>query len=1251
MGNTAGKFLLCAFVFLTISYAHARGNLPMSFEPNVGQADARVDFLARGNGYLLLLTPTAGTLCLSGPSKMSIKLAGSNPAAQAEGLQPLPGKSNYLIGNDRAQWRTNVANYAKVRYRNVYAGVDMIYYGNQRHLEYDLVVAPGVDPRVIQLAFSGIQSMRITPDGDLLLRVPGGEVRQHKPVVYQETRGARQSVEGNYLRQGNRTIGFKLGKYDSGRPLIIDPRLNYSTFVARTSSTLRATGGEEQGNAIAVDSSGSAYITGWTQSPDFPVKGAVQSAKGAGLQSAFVTKLNPAGSALVYSTYLGGGNQDEGRGIAVDSSGNAYVTGRTSSKNFPVTAGAFQPALLADGAAFVAKLNAAGDALLYSTYLGGATHAFSGGAAIAVDSAGNAYVTGFTGSVTGFPTTPGAFQNTPNFIFAAKFNPSASGASSLVYSTFLGKGSGGTSESRGIAVDAAGNAYIAGVSSQVGIATPGAYQTSTAGGDAFVTKLNAAGSGLIYSTYLGGSALDEAHAIALDTMGNAYVTGATGSTNFPTTPGAFQTAFQGGGTHVFVAKLTAAGDALAYSTLLESGGSFNTEHGDGIAVDFSGNAYVTGTTQSTTFPITADGFKSPPGANYKGFATKLNPAGNQLVYSSYIAGDISDMGHGVAVDILGNAYFVGETSSPNFPLTPGAFQAGATPCCSGKAFVTGIAADTGIFLGQTGLTFQSVERGGSLAPKPFRVFNATSHTLNFTVTTSTASGGPWLFAAGYGGGPLNPDQFATGDVIVSPNTLGAGDYYGQLRVDSPGAPNSPQFLNVVLNVGQVGTNPGPVVEPSGLVFAGVVGAAAPASQTVGITNLSSDTHSFSATGPSAITVNPPSGFVAPNQPLDIRVIPNSGLAAGIYRGSVVLQFPQDNAARTLDLLYVVAPNATCTPTKLLPVFTTLGANFTAPAAWPAPIDAIVTDDCGSPARTGSVVASFTNGDRPLNLASQHDGHWSATWAPRNVRSSMAITVTAQQPAANLQGTVQISGSVPDNPKVPAVGALVSSGSYSPLTNPSPGELVSVFGVMLSDGIELASALPLQTQMQSEILTLGGRPLPLVYTSPNQVNAMLPYGLTPGTTYQLIAKHDRRLSVPQPVTVVAAEPAIFSTDSSGKGQGDVFVYRSATEQILAAPGQPAKAGDILIIYCAGLGFVNPPIDAGVAVDRLIQTANPIGLTIGGVQAQVLFSGLTGGLTGLYQVNAVMPAGVSPGDAVPVVLTLGNVASPPVGMAVR
>jgi len=1274
--SIAGKLLLYAFIFLTVSFAHAQhtaayGKLPISFEPNVGQTDARVNFLARGTGYLLLLTPTGATLNLSGtrnasPSQMTIKLVRGNQAAQAEGLEALPGKSNYLLGNDRAQWRTNVANYAKVRYRDVYRGVDMVYYGNRRQLEYDLVVAPGADPQVIQLAFDGVKSLRIGREGDLLLSARSGEVRLHKPFIYQELDGVRQGVEGSYVLTGRRSIGFKIAKYDTGKPLVIDPRLNYSTYLGGPS--LRG-GAQEQAYAIAVDTSGNAYVTGWTAATDFPVsKGAVQPLKGVG-QNAFVTKLNAAGTGLVYSTYLGGSNNaDEGRGIAVDSSGNAFVVGRTASANFPVTPTAFQTALQAGGGAFVTQLNAAGDGLLYSTYLGDTVTTIA--TAIALDSAGNAYVTGYTQSAN-YPVTLGAFRTSFFGIsgFVSKLNPAASGRASLVYSTFLPV----TIFASGIAVDSSGNAYVTGYANTPGIATPGAFQTSLRGGDdVVVTKLNATGSRLIYSTYLGGSGQDRGTGIAVDAFGNAYVAGSTASMNFPTTPGAFETSFPGVSAHAFVTKLNATGDRLIYSTYLAGdGGISNTEQANGIAIDFAGNAYVTGVTNSISFPLTSDGFRNTTPGALKAFATKLNAAGDNLVYSTYLAGSNQDIGFAVAVDTLGNAYVAGYSASANFPVTPGAFQTTGTPCCTGRAFVTEIAADTGVTLTQTGFTFQAVQGGGAPSPKTFRFFNSTSRALSFTVATSTRSGGAWL-SASPGTGSINPDQPVSINVSANQAGLSPGDYYGQVRIDAPGAPNSPEFLTVVLNVSPSGANPGPVVEPTGLVFVGLIGATTPAAQSVRITNLTNRASSFTATGssttgPNWFTIAPASGTVAPNQPVDIKVQPNSGLPAGVYRGSLMLVFPQDNATRTIDLLLVVTPvlnpssaleatlsppaaTATCTPSKLLPVFTTLGANFNAPAAWPAAIDVNVTDDCGSPVRTGSVVTSFSNGDPSLNLASQQDGHWSATWAPLNARSSsMVVTVTAQQPQTNLQGTVQIGGNVPDNPGIPALGALVSGASFAPMARPSPGEIVSIFGMNLADGIEFAPALPLKTQMQGTLIAFGGRPLPLLYMNPNQVNAILPYGLTPGTTYQLIVSRGNRISVPQSLTVAVAEPALFKADSSG--QGDIFVYHSAAEQILAAPGQPAKAGDILIIYCAGLGSVNPLIDAGVAVDRLIQTASPIGLTIGGVQAQVLFSGLTGGLTGLYQVNAMMPDGVNPGDAVPVVLTLGNVSSPPVSMAVR
>jgi uncharacterized protein (TIGR03437 family) len=545
--------------------------------------------------------------------------------------------------------------------------------------------------------------------------------------------------------------------------------------------------------------------------------------------------------------------------------------------------------------------------------------------------------------------------------------------------------------------------------------------------------------------------------------------------------------------------------------------------------------------------------------------------------------------------------------------------------------------------------------------------------LNFSVAVSTLSGGSWLSVSPRNGS-VSPDQPAAIDVSVNASGLSAGDYYGQVRLDAPGAPNAPQFLTIVLNVLASGTNPGPIVEPTGLIFVGLIGASAPTSQSVHITNLTSSTSSFTASGSSTsgtnwFTISPASGSVAPNQPVDVKVQPNAGVPAGVYRGTLMLQFPQDATTRAVDLLLVVttalnasaaldsilpspAAVAVCTPTKLLPVFALLGANFNTPAAWPAAIDADVVDDCGSPMRTGSVITSFSNGDPPLGLVSQKDGHWSATWTPGHARSSsMVVTVTAQQPEINLQGTVQVSGNVLDNPEIPVlnVSPMVSSGSY--LAIPSPGELVSVFGVKLADGTGGASALPLATLMQGSLLLFGGRLLPLVFASPNQVNAMVPYSIVPGATYQLIAQRGTRLSVPQSVTVAAAEPAIFTTDSSGQGQGHIYDYVSATDQPLAGPAHPAKAGDVLIIYCAGLGAVVPAIDAGVAVDRLTQTINPVGVTIGGVPSNVLFSGLTPNFTGLYQVNVMVPAGLSPGDGVPVVLSVAGVSSPPATISVQ
>src|SRR5262245_44724759 len=642
------------------------GKLPLHFEANTGQTNHEVKFLSRGRGYSVFLTSTEAVLALKtastpAPAVVTMRLVGAKPG-RITGVEELPGKANYFIGNDPTKWRANVPTYAKVHYENVYRGIDLIYYGNERQLEYDFIVHPGADPRHIRLTFQGADRLEVDARGDLVMHTAAGEIHQRKPVIYQEVDGVRHEIQGGYVLKGPRRVGFQVAAFDPSRPLIIDPTLVYSTFLGGS--------GNESASGIAVDAAGNAYVTGVTSSLNFPTTlGAVQTASGGGgFADAFVTKLDPTGSTLVYSTYLGGSGNDRGLGIVVDGIGNAYVTGGTDSTNFPTTRGAMQATSGGGNDAFVAKLNPAGSALVYSTYLGGTGS--DQGVGISVDAAGNAYVSGVTGS-THFPTTPGAVQTTFGGIqdaFVTKLDPSGS---TLVYSTYLG--GSGNDASLGIVVDAVGSAYVTGGTNSPNFpTTAGAVQTSPpgGGGDAFVTKLDPAGSALAYSTYLGGSAFDQSFHIAVDAVGSVYLTGITNSMDFPTTTGAVQTT-SGGSGDAFVTKLNATGSALVYSTYLGGGGG---DEGVGIAVDAAGNAYGTGFTDSTNFPTTAGAVQTTLGGGADAFMTKLDPTGSTLVYSTYLGGSGSDLGLAIVVDGVGNVYVTGAADSTNFPTTPGAFQ-------------------------------------------------------------------------------------------------------------------------------------------------------------------------------------------------------------------------------------------------------------------------------------------------------------------------------------------------------------------------------------------------------------------------------------------------------------------------------------------------------------------------------------------------------------------------------------------------
>jgi hypothetical protein len=643
----------------SIRAAYARR--PISFTANEGQADPRVEFLARGDGYTFFLTSSGAVMRFGSDAVLRVDFAGGNPRARSEGRGRLPGMENYLLGDDPSRWRVGVPTYAKVAYTEVFSGIDLVYYGNQGQLEYDFVVRPGADPNAIKLGFRGADGLAVSRRGDLEVQLGSGELVLRKPFVYQDVDGVRREVQGGYVLMGDRFVGFRVGPYDAGIPLVIDPVLFYSTYLGGT--------GDDSANGIAVDPAGNAYVTGLATSTDFPTTVGAFQPVFAGVLDVFVTKLNPTGSGLVYSTYLGGGSNDVGNGITLDGLGNAYVTGFTTSTDFPTTAGAFQPSFGGVIDAFVTKLDPTGSGLVYSSYLGGSGD--DNGSGVRVDLAGSAYAVGTSGS-TDFPTTAGAFQSSPGGngdAFVTKLNPTGS---ALVYSTYLG---GSSSDSGlGVALDAAGQAHVTGDTTSPDFpTTAGTFQPAFGGDrDAYAAKLNVAGSGVIYSTYLGGGGFDEGFGIAVEASGNASVVGDTSSSDFPTTAGAFQPALNGPDDG-FVTRLDTTGSGLVYSTFLGGSGSDATQ---GIVIDGSGNAYVVGVTTSTDFP-TMDAFQpSFGGGTFDAFVAKINPTGSGLVYSSYLGGSGDDNGFGIALDSLPNpsAHATGFTASTDFPTTAGAFQ-------------------------------------------------------------------------------------------------------------------------------------------------------------------------------------------------------------------------------------------------------------------------------------------------------------------------------------------------------------------------------------------------------------------------------------------------------------------------------------------------------------------------------------------------------------------------------------------------
>lgn len=675
--------------------AMTRFEAPLAFEENRGQTDSAVRYLARGRGSTLFLAQNEAVLQLRGSqhrtSALRMRLSNSAGGSYAPSTPALPGKVNYLQGNDPARWQCNLPTFAQVRHDEVYPGIDLVFYGKEGQFEYDFQVAPGADPEKIHMEFTGAEQAKLSRSGDLLLRTTAGLVRHQRPVVYQKVNGTRRMVPGAFVLAAAKPgtpveVSFRIGAYDPARPLVIDPVVWYSTYLGGAAN--------DQGNAVAVAADGTTVVVGSTLSANFPRSGGVQG-PATGFD-AFVTKYAPTAAAgvtpvMLFSTYLGGNGEDHANAVALDEIGHILVGGSTGSTNFPLlnavqtTFGGGAVEFPTDG--FVTDLVADGTALRYSTYLGGSLNDTVNG--IAAPQTAIAVVTGTTDSVN-FPLKAPAgslpVQGNQPFAdaFVSRLVTTFSGASSLVASTYLG--GGGIDVGADVAVGPGGDLFVTGSTTSINFpTTTGAFRTTdpdvirNSGGtvtsnftDAFVSRLSAFANLLKSSTYLGGQADDRGNGIAVDAAGNAMVTGGTFSANFPRLRSVDSTFAE---EEAFLTRLKASGAALEYSTFLGGSGK---ESGLAVALDPTGTdrVWITGRTTSTNFPLTLPTQNTNHGGKDVFIAEiEFIPSieGGQVTFldfASYAGGDAEDEGRGIAVDGAGRPYVVGLTASVDNPATP-----------------------------------------------------------------------------------------------------------------------------------------------------------------------------------------------------------------------------------------------------------------------------------------------------------------------------------------------------------------------------------------------------------------------------------------------------------------------------------------------------------------------------------------------------------------------------------------------------
>jgi archaellum component FlaF (FlaF/FlaG flagellin family) len=1000
--------------------ANNYGKLPLTFEANHGQTDPQVKFLSRGSGYSVFLTNGAMVLSLhqldgaAGPKAVAgslkrvkgptlqFKLIGASQNPKVIGEDQQPGKVNYFIGNDPAKWHTNVPTYAKVRYKNLYPGIDLLYYGNHRQLEYDFALSPGADPSRIQFEIKGASQVSLDSGANLVLKTSAGDLRFKSPTVYQEANGQRVPVEGAYVLTDANHIGFKLARYDTRRPLVIDPVLVYSTYLGGS--------GNDQPSGIAVDSTGSVYVAGYTDSTDFPLATLGSLPPGT---HAFVAKMDATGSNLVYADYLGGSGQDFGYALVLDSANDVYVTGSTTSSDFPVVT-PYQASLPGPYSGFLTKISSDGSSLSYSTYLGGDT--WDQPSSVAIDSSNEVYVAGVTTSQN-FPVA-NAFQSTvlPNegglygsYGFLTKFTASGS---ALVYSTYLGGNSNviqdcgfpcwpsPSSVIAGVAVDANGSAYVAGTTNTYNFpVTSGAYLTSdTTLQDTpigFVSKFATSGS-LDYSTYLYGSNGNqtEISAIAADGAGSAYVTGATFSDGtFPITSTSICDPSIDGFAcgYAFVTKFDTTASTLLYSTFL---GPNNNARPQAIALDASNNAYILAASSSDI------GFGLiNPIQKYSDqgelLIVEIDPAASMELFSTYLGASGDESPWGLAVDSTGALYVAGSTDSRDFPVTQNAFQnllGGNTDAFVAKI---GPASAPSVALTPYLLEFAAQPLGSTSPIQEVLLRNMGSVPLaisSITVTGAFAQTnicGTSVIAAG----------ICTFAVSFTPTAAGLQSGSIIIQDDAAGSPH-------VINLTGTGSGPTVTLTPTDLTFAGVRIGTTSAAQTITLANSGNVTLNISSiqiNGDYAETNDCPAALTASSS--CIISVTFTPTAAGSRTGVLTVNDDAIGNPHTAALSGTgLDPVVSLTPTTL--TFSSLRLGTTSPA------QPVTLSNTGNTPLNISLIQ--VNGDYaqtnscPAALAAAASCTISVTFTP-TATGTRTGTLTVVDDAPSGQQTVALTG--------------------------------------------------------------------------------------------------------------------------------------------------------------------------------------------------------------------------------------------------